>query len=281
MGLNLFGSSFLKVVCSGLIPCAIVAVGLFVFRNIFIAMLMMHCIGMIPVAVGVCVYNRGVAGLVFYRDYLIQQKFLKDVIALSALLILGTSVIVGMYVADSCKTHAWALCVGRVDERISQYGFHDSPRWLVVLCGIYFPLVNPFIEEVFWRVFMIAETSVCRIDTPQPDEEAQKLVCEKTGEDNDAKVYLKTEEQFPLQKAIVFGMLYASYHTLVVGILLGGWLYAAVSFLLVSGLGVVFHWLMFSWDPSRGFYRAVFLHAGIDLGIVIALADSVGWIHLV
>lgn len=277
MRLILFESSFLKVVCSGLIPCSIVAVGLFVFRNILIAMFMMHWIGMIPVAVGVCVYNRGAAGLVFYLDYLLQQKVVKDAVQLIFLFFLGLSVTIGMYVADSCKTNAWALCVGRVDERISQYGFHDYPHWLVVLCAIYFPVVNPFIEEMFWRVFMIAETSVSGTDTAQPDEEAQ-LMCEKTRDD--AKVHLKTEERFPLQKAIVFGTLYASYHTLVVGILLGGWLYAAVSFLLVSGLGIVFHWMMFSWDPARGFYRAVFLHAGIDLGIVIALADSVGWIHL-
>jgi len=265
---------FLLVFLAGTIPAMTVAIGLYAFTNIFIAMFMMHWIGMVLPAVGVSWYNRGRDGLIFYSTYLRQQTVRGDFVTQASLYVTGFAVTVLLYMVDSCKFHTWALCVGKVDENMSRYGFHELPRWLVIVCGAYFSFVNPFLEEMFWRVFMIAETAAQeegQLDASHPDEESQ-LVSEG--------VKLKTKT-FPFVKAIVFAMLYSSYHTLVVGALLGGWTYALASFAGISALGLIFHWLIHTFDPKRGFYRSVLLHAGIDLGVVIALADAVGWIHLV
>ena len=277
MGAIRWDGRILQVVLAGSLPALIVAFGLFVFRNIFIAMFLMHWIGMVPVAVALSMYNRGRKGLDFYWEYLRQQQFSSDLFALMLLWTAGFGFTIAVYAADSCKTYSWALCVGQVDGNMGQYGFNEFPRWFVIVCAGYFSIVNPFIEEMFWRVFMIAETappeSSCEKRT-NTDEEAGLV---RNGPDGPPVV----EDPYPLDTAILFGMLYASYHTLVVGALLGAWTYALVSFVTLSGLGVSFHWLIHAYDPAKGFYRAVFLHAGIDLGIVIALADSVGWIHLV
>jgi hypothetical protein len=75
-------------------------------------------------------------------------------------------------------------------------------------------------------------------------------------------------------------MLFASYHTIVVGVFLGGVWYGVFSFFALTGLGLVFQWLLGYFPQQLGFWTIVSLHVGIDLGVIIALADSLEWIKL-
>ena len=172
------------------------------------------------------------------------------------------------------------MCIGGVNDNIAEYGFRDAPMALIVACAIYFPVVNRIIEEMFWRVFMHREVQIDHQHTQSSDIEQLSI--------------LETEEQIPhlgtaechdesitIGMRIVFAMLFASYHTIVIGVFLGGIKYAIVSFFLIAILGMILEDILIRGNPTQGFNRALFLHIGIDIGVVVSLGDSIGWYNLV
>jgi hypothetical protein len=68
---------------------------------------------------------------------------------------------------------------------------------------------------------------------------------------------------------------------MVVGVFLGGVQYGALSFFLVAILGYFLQEILIRGNPNRGFLMSLSLHIGVDLGVVIALGDSIGWYNLV
>ena len=264
---------FLRIIILGLFPAAVVALSMFVGRNIFVAMFVMHWTAMVIVPVGFLYYIHGKTEIRWYMDYIRQQELLPDWRICVGLLFLGCLVPLLSYMVDSCRTLSWHFCVGRVDENLAKYGFEDASKGLIIACAVYFPIVNPIIEELFWRVFMDREYT---LQSPKlsDDDEASYLV-----ENGDAASLIKsTNSQYiPISVKLVFSSLYSSYHTMVVGVFLGGVQYGILAFFCIAGLGLIFQYIFSASDPKRGFFRAVFLHIGIDAGVVIALGDAVGW----
>jgi membrane protease YdiL (CAAX protease family) len=225
----------------------------------------------------------GRAGIRWYMKYISIQQLLKHSVSALILFVTGAGVIVSGYILMSCRFAVWDACIGQVDENIAEYGFHDALLGLIICCAIYFPVVNPLIEEVFWRVFMLKELSKLRgYDTTESSAEQGHLL--QTQPDMNLQALDITEVEkwdvsWPMR--IYASVLYASYHTLVVGLFLGGVLYGALSFFCITLLGLIFVCIFLFSRQDEGFYRAVFLHAGIDTGVVIAVGDAIGWYNLV
>ena len=267
----------LRVTLCGLLPAAIVAVSMFAAHNVFVAMFLMHWIAMLPIILAVTYWTKGRDGLSWYREYLSQQEFMPTMWTCVGLFVSGAGIVVASYIVGSCRTAQWGLCVGKVNENIAEYGFRDAPLALVIICALYFPIINPIIEELYWRVFMDREYTLGEesIQGQQKPEEVATLV-----EASSLSPKLATVAQVPFFYRLLFSSLYASYHTMVVGVFLGGVLFGILAFFALTSLGLIFQFIFNSSSPRQGYIRAVFLHIGVDLGVVIALGDALGWYSL-
>jgi hypothetical protein len=275
----------LKIVGIGILPAVVVGISMFVAHNVFIAMFVMHWSVMVLVPITLTVFNQGMAGLSWYKDYLRQQTPISDFRISVVLFLLGALVAFSAYALNSCHTIKWELCIGSVNSNVADYGFTDSPKWLIILCAVYFPLINPFIEEMFWRVYMDHEyiLSVSDIDADHTsDEETSNLVEGQYLNSSENRPIKSTNtKDIPILVRLLFSSLYASYHTMVVGVFLGGIEYGILAFFLVTALGLVFQFIFASSNPRCALVRAVALHAGIDTGVVVALGDAIGWYSIV
>lgn len=275
---------YLVVIICGLLPAAVVAVSMFIFKNIFIAMFLMHWLVMVPIIVGISVSFHGREGLLWYWKYLKQQEICSIIWYNLALIAVGVAVVIGGYALGSCKSKEWDLCIGQVDDNIAEYGFKHAPNWLLALCGIYFPFVNPIVEEFFWRVFFHREIELAHEAPSSNDIEERSTLVEESQEgsaDPSLVIPKAPSNALTVDKRVVFAMLYASYHTIVVGVFLGGVRYGALSFFLVAILGYLLQEILIRGNPNHGFLMSLSLHIGVDLGVVIALGDSLGWYNLV
>jgi hypothetical protein len=272
-----------RIIFVGLLPAVVVALSMFVGHNIFIAMFVMHWSSMIPVPLALTYFIHGKAEIRWYIEYVKQQKFLSDWRICLMLLTVGTLVPVLGYMADSCKTAQWHFCVGAVDDNLAQYGFKDAPKALIIACAVYFPIVNPIIEELFWRVYMDREYtfSACLATREGAEDESLHLMENGASMDNNSDTILPTKStksnEIPLYVKLIFSSLYSSYHTMVVGVFLGGVQYGILAFFGIGALGLLFQYIFSVSDNRSGFGRAVCFHVGIDAGVVIALGDAVGW----
>ena len=240
-------------------------------------MILMHWVGMVPIIALLTLYLHGPDGLKWYLQYLKQQKFIPNGWIGVILFLAGTTGTIAAYMLASCKTAQWPMCVGRVNENVAEYGFHEAPAWVIIACAVYFPSVNPLIEELFWRVFMNREVEVIQEDGLRQCDEEEAILPEK---DISASIVVPKPAPLPIPIRVLFSMLYASYHTIVVGVFLGDVKYGVMSFFVIGLLGYLLQHILHTLGPTRGFSAVVFLHVGMDLGVIVALADSLGWIHL-
>lgn len=268
----------------GLLPLLTVALSVFVLRNLFLAMFLMHWVGMAIPALVYLWWTGGPERVRWYIRFVRSQEFVGLLRSSMLLFILGSGFTIVGYILSSCKMAVWMACVGKVNEHIAEYGFHDAPMWLLVSAAIYFPVVNPLVEELFWRVFMLKELSGSQRGTDDIDpihSEVDHLITtqsqDRIPEARGGKVAFCASWKIRLWISI----LYASYHTLVIGVFLGGLTYGILSLFLVSLLGLAFVHIFMVFPANESFYRAVFLHVGVDAGVVVALGDAIGWYNLI
>ncbi|OEH79949.1 hypothetical protein cyc_01596 [Cyclospora cayetanensis] len=188
--------------------------------------------------------------------------------------------------------------------RLQQLGL-GSALWKAVLLAVYFILFNPLVEELFWRVFLYRDSLSDRSEGSQVDIEQQDsdvYVAVKTPPDspNDtlttaaaasdtpashgeaegattsrvrtrSKTIAYYDLRVPLSGLVALAISYSSYHMVIFHSLLGA-AFVLPSFVLVSLLGGVF---LFLRNKERfGLLTATALHAGVDVGVIIVLAEA-------
>jgi hypothetical protein len=262
----------------GLLPATAVSLSMFLGHNLFLAMFVMHWAAIAFTVIAYTAVTGGLSGLRWYIRYLVAQQ-LKSVLWFCIIFFFaGILVVVSGYISASCRLNEWRYCVGDVDDNIAKYGFQDAQTWLLIVSLIYFPLMNPLLEELFWRVFMMRAAGFF------PDESSQRESDEEIGlirgENGTSRLLSETLKTVPFSVRLLLSALYASYHTVVVGVFLGGIVYGVASFFMVTALGLIFFVLFSTFAFDEGFYPAVFLHMGVDIGVLVALGDAVGWYTL-
>lgn len=131
--------------------------------------------------------------------------------------------------------------LGTLRELIDLFGIH-APPLPYVFFAIYFAVVNPVLEEVFWRTFLHREL---RADRPL------------------AKVLLAHD--------------YALYHLFITSSLMPHWfsVFCAWPFLIVFGLALD----RVARDERLGVVTAIGVHAGMDLAAAFWIMDlRFGWL---
>jgi len=127
-------------------------------------------------------------------------------------------------------------------------------------------------------VFLVRELQIHHPPSPVSDEETAGLVVSGSPistKDNSFDFYNNST----WSTRILLALLYASYHTVVVGVFLDGVRFGVLALFGLSVLGIIFQLIFMKF--KNNLIKAIFFHIGIDLGVVIALADSIGWIHIV
>jgi len=168
----------------------------------------------------------------------------------------------------SCRLFRWPLCIGNLTRHSRLYGLGYSLPFLIST-SVYFSLINPTFEELFWRVFLHREIGkvVCPANLP------------------DLKDLDSEEEPQPHQLCNECGrwlvsVLYASYHVVPVRFLVAtsrawwiGVLFGVGTVLCMSVLGRILVWARES--PSLGIIGAWAIHVWVDIAVCLVFAASV------
>lgn len=237
-------------------------------------MFLMHWVSMVPIVLMYTWLRQGSSSLLWYSAYLKSQDY-RSIIGIPSLLLLtGTMGVIVAYILSTCRFHDWRLCVGRIDSTLADYGFENMSKAQIIMSAVYFCIMNPIIEELFWRVFMHREIDFF-YESVEADVE-QVTIIERSSSNTD-----NTSRRIPWPVLLLFSVLFSSYHTLVIGVFLGGVAYGILAFFIIGVLGLIFQQILLGSPQDKGFYRILFLHVGIDLGIILSLGDAIGWYNLI
>lgn len=276
----------------GLCPLCIMLVFITGLSNVYIAMVSMHFLAML---LSPAIYITFMArDWVYYKRFLQYLTFVwKSQIGIGMLALVGTAA--GMIIGYSfvkCRG-VLGLCFPMHNNAMNE-GM-NGPLGELIFFGIYFCIINPPVEEFFWRIFLYRELggllfvnqAVSTIECP--DVELGQLNCmhnhaqtavQTTGP---STLFLYVPKEGELKPAVMdvkvnelglwlLSMFYASYHFVVVYHLVG-LLPAALSF---TGLTVLGRTWMFCRNYQKlGTTTAILSHVGVDIGAAFALGNAV------
>ena len=259
------------LVATGLLPSAIV--GLFCWLRqdlIAFSMLVMHWGAMVLVPLVILRRETSLYLSLLGRDAADFVSHWRSALAICVSLVAVAS---AGYYPMRCATYQWSLCVN-VEPMATQFYESMAKRGIVwvVMAGIYFVLVNPVIEELFWRVFLHRELST-----------AYKLSKEGVlGTAGLKPGYGSTEVESGPQEAsndtvpshtfappliiALIAILYASYHA-VLFVFEGGWILGAEGLIAIGTLGLLLNYLR----EHKGVFVAILVHLVVDVFALVVL----------
>jgi len=242
---------------------------------------------------------------VYYRRYVkaVSEVWVYQVWYVPLALAASAIVVVLGYLALRCDG-ILGICVPLRDNCMSE---GMSFRFPILVCiGVYFCLVNPVLEEWFWRLFLYRELGgALFLQRPPPlasedqhlqrsdsDEEACRQVTSEvrmaSDKDVPGPVFLlhRHTEARPVTDTldirltilgqVVVSFLYATYHFIVVFHLMGvTWAFLAVVALTFLG----WLWIAFRNNQRFGLVTAIGSHCGIDVGVALAIAIAMLGFH--
>ena len=239
-----------ETVVVGLCPAVVVVVSGVLSSNLLVPMLTMH------LAMIILPYIRDDTN--YYKQYIRTASVDRVRLYLCVVLVAGLSV--SMYLGY-LVLNAEVFTDNGLAEMLRKYQVDTWPVAAKVGWATYFVLLNPTIEEKFWRVFLPRVLLKGRVGLAAVPEEAQ-LDC----------ILPREADPRPSGEKLLISMLYGSYHFVVVSVLVDGILYGVVGYIFVVGVGLGLFSLI---EAKRcGFYVAVAAHMGLDLGTVFAIADA-------
>lgn len=168
----------LQLIIIALIPAFTVLVFGLLFRSMLLAMFFMHA-GMIlfPLAFILSksdctnsIHSLCLTPLHWYHHYY-QSEMARSVSGYATLLLSIISFFVTtlcgslIYLMLQCSGRWWQiLCIGSYESQLDIFGLGSlrgdaAHLFIDVLLALYFIIVNPIIEEFFWRIFLIKELS--------------------------------------------------------------------------------------------------------------------------
>ena len=258
----------------GLSPCVVVSIWIHA-ENLLAAMLCMHtvCMLMLPAIVIISSSPKVRKWYSTHGQDLLVPSGTHILRGLLLGLVLGGGLI-GGFLLVRCKSVLRGyisdfdrFCARGLDRNIHANGFEGFSKPKMIAVALYFSTVNPFVEELFWRVFLHKQVEI------DPD---------TTGGDSvDRERKVLDHPQVPTVSEAwrwLISAMYASYHYMVVWTLLfnvgGVPLWPMLGFLGLTFLGRFYVWLREQPD-SWGLWSVIVSHALLDAGVcVIALGPA-------
>ncbi|CEM22013.1 unnamed protein product [Vitrella brassicaformis CCMP3155] len=192
------------------------------------------------------------------------------------------------------------LCMPLRPKNIIQEGFNysETNAWLV---GMYFTIVNPVFEEFFWRLVLYRELGgrlfaldegeflplrdrVATAESPSPRQPVGNAAADGVAIDVSPTSHRDVEGGATCHDSagtfhdvrlsevgkMVVSMFYGTYHVVVVYHLVNT-LYAALAFVFLTMFGRLL--IICRNTKSLGILTATAAHSGLDLGVVLAIAN--------
>mmetsp|Transcript_70553 Transcript_70553/g.132001 ORF Transcript_70553/g.132001 Transcript_70553/m.132001 type:complete len:371 (+) Transcript_70553:118-1230(+) len=261
--------------------------------NVLAAMFAMHWLFMLLLPLLYYVFLARVGGgaqvlaptAAFYKGVFNQERK-------SLLLRLGRGTLLGLpaclgivatYSLARCRTLRWGLCVEDLREPMESYGFAKHSMTFRVMGALYFTFWNPFVEELFWRVFLYRELGLslggcfpgqiadAAVDQDLPVNPWWQLWEDLLGLAKlpmNSIVQLQRDCTASLPRTLVCA-LYASYHMWPISVLFGSlwWIYGMGGFVFLACLGRFF--LLLRESPGFGIAAAYSVHLWVDAAFAI------------
>jgi len=280
------------LVAIALSPLAFMLLFVTFLRNVFLAMFAMHGISM---TLSPILYITFVShDWSYYKGFLVAQtkRWRHQIWAVPVVFIVSASMIFGGYILIRCDGPL-GICIP-----LQLNCFTEGmalPTVVLVLLGTYFCLVNPILEESFWRVFLYRELGTVLflangdfahgeqrsiwdyIGGCCPPEERRRPIFffhrySSSREDSPPSIVDTTDVRLTEIGYLTLSLLYASYHFVVVFHLMGlVWAILGVSFLALLGR----LWIFARNDERFGILTAIASHMGVDVGVAVAIGCAV------
>lgn len=283
------------VVLIGLSPLLWCVFGGEGFKNVLIAMVVMHwaCMMTLPVMYYVSwsftAKDVGQYAVSFYSELFIEQRqdLLQKMLRGSIIGIMFLVCAVGGFLLLRCETYSWRFCMKKFEKPLKEYGFapySEDFRWAAAL---YFTFINPVFEELFWRVFLHRELPLALgADLPVSGVEASLLgrLCQGGDSGNigpwssllhEARAISprRVEDLKALEVASLcrwgVSVMYASYHMWPMKVVFRSiwWVYVLPCFLGLVFLGRGF--LLMRESAGFGLPAATVMHVFVDAAFSI------------
>lgn len=264
------GQTFLLLV--GLSPLLCMLFFIEVCHDTLLAMLFMHwgCMLLLPMLY-LMLFTRDRTLHIVYSDMLVQEfntgpgmrLILGSILGVGVLIVLcGGASLMSCQLSEAVLDLRHPLCIGSLTKHSRLYGLGYSLPFLIST-SVYFSLINPTFEELFWRVFLHREMGKTlfpdTLDTEEEPPAAQ--LCNETGR-------------------WVVSLFYASYHCVVVRFLVAnsrpwwvGLIFVVGTLGTMSVLGRILVWARES--PSLGIMGAWSMHVLVDIAVCLLFGASV------
>jgi membrane protease YdiL (CAAX protease family) len=186
------------------------------------------------------------------------SRFTAGLIAWVVIAIVGF----GISLLATCRAMSWEFCVHNMWPNLDRYGIdEDYPLSYLYLIGAYFVVVNPIIEEIFWRVWLLGEFGATLFKQKVSDLDVEDPLNPPNQIDYTVSAGVSEKGQW------LGAAQYAFYHFFVVGVLLN-WYWATAGFFGLTVLGRVLSYV--KEHRHGGVLLAVLIHSGVDF-VVIAV----------
>eukprot|EP00919_Chromeraceae_sp_WS-2016_P072998 GHVR01172577.1.p1 GENE.GHVR01172577.1~~GHVR01172577.1.p1 ORF type:complete len:337 (+),score=59.79 GHVR01172577.1:90-1100(+) len=318
------------LVCSliGLSPTSVMLLFILVLKEAAIAMIVMHivCMGTLPFLFVFLRYRDHMSYRSYYVNFFKHQiKHFKQQVPIGLFLFLLSSVggslsyilfscdkgILGIFFSTGIFSNI-KLCIGLKEASLPLYGLSYSTGVMVFL-GLYFIIVNPIVEEYFWRVFLFRELALPPEEGPffkcpcasALETERSSLTDHARGEmdtdapgETDAETGGEIEEEkrvsarecrsWSVDDEGIGTNLLMDQNASEVGVCVSSTLYGLYHIIIVfclldrlliataAAIGLVCMgrlWVYFRNNRKFGLTSAILMHCGIDVAVVFAFAD--------
>ncbi|KAF7457322.1 CAAX protease self-immunity family protein [Cryptosporidium felis] len=280
----LYNKQLTNIILIGLLPCINTIFWLDFISNGWAAMYCMHliCMLLVPIA---C-YGFGPLTVISKTFFDSKDHFSPSILFLIIVstAILGTStlfiflqlskmsLLFGVIDIEKIKT---ALCNQKIIENSNDLNFFTK------FSIVYFSIINPLVEEVFWRLFIFsklvdlnnyASTSTENNRYPHYELENEfaefgfgrdhtRCFLENSGDRNKQNSALKGNKYF---ESIFCSLLYSSYHFFVL-IKITSTIFSLLGTLLIALIGKI----LLSIKERYSILYSIYVHIGVDISVVM------------
>jgi hypothetical protein len=139
------------------------------------------------------------------------------------------------------------------------YGVRTLPPMLV--CSVYFTVMNPWLEEVFWRQMMRWRLRVLALRRAKITNASPEAAAAATK-----------------QADMLSAVAYSAYHLVIMGMLMPPWFNFCVCFPFLTLMGLILNRI--ADDPRFGILGCIGLHSGLDAAAAFwTLELRFGWLN--
>jgi len=251
----------LVLLVNGLLPLGVIGYFCVATDHVLIGMLALHVIVMIALPVLTLKANLTPYYRMIVSDFRDSVQYMgKSILTFFGIIACGFA----LFVPLSCKTAALPKYCFDFSPFVDLLG-PQSSKAVLIAAGLYFTIVNPIVEEWFWRMYLHKELGLHYLTPDSPPLTQQPDSIPSYGTLALIAETSKTQQTSFASKLIISTM-YAVYHVLLLTTRISV-LFGLIAWLFLTSLGLVLSYIR----ERIGISAAICVHAAVDAAVVVSL----------